>query len=333
MNKKKVKITPAVIKTLLFSVVIILGILAVFSVKSNSSKKSLYNVVAQSPIDKDRYYINEPIHMGKGSIIVSNVEEFGPSNTNVAAIIHYYNTTEKTQVFRIRDLGLFTDGFFNYTMVTNDDREHMFAPGDSGIFKVEMEREEGVDGLWFYTSENLLGENHDRYQAIVLLDTQRDEETILAEKLALGIDPNSEFLDLSLPENQHMIQRSSVQVNDEGEIIGTTDTDNEDSESTDGSEIGISRNLTTREREALATRMTDDEVQEALSKVALPGLDEWGPQTQGDRSGKVLRDVEGLPILTQQEYFIANTQDGQEIDSEALKELQDSLVEDIVDEE
>ena len=199
MNKKKVKITPAVIKTLLFTVVIILGILAVFSVKSNNSKKSLYNVVAQSPIDKDRYYINEPIHMGKGSIIVSNVEEFGPSNTNVAAIIHYYNTTEKTQVFRIRDLGLFTDGFFNYTMVTNDDREHMFAPGDSGIFKVEMEREEGVDGLWFYTSENLLGENHDRYQAIVLLDTQRDEETILAEKLALGIDPNSEFLDLSLP--------------------------------------------------------------------------------------------------------------------------------------
>lgn len=328
MNKKKIKITPAVIKTLLFSVVIIIGILAVFSVTSNSSKKSLYNVVAQSPKDKDRYYINEPIHMGKGSIIISNVEEFGPSNTNVAAIIHYYNTTEKTQVFRIRDLGLFTDGFFNYTMVTTDDREHMFAPGDSGIFKVEMEREEGVDGLWFYTSENLLGDNHDRYQAIVLLDTQRDEETILAEKLALGIDPNSEFLDLSLPENQHMIQKSSVQVNDEGEIIGTTDTDNEDSESTDGSEMGINRNLTTREREALATRMTDAEIQEALSKVTLPGLDEWGPQTQGDKGGKVLRDIEGLPILTQQEYFIATTQDGQEIDSEALKELQDSLVED-----
>ena len=58
--------------------------------------------------------------------------------------------------------------------------------------------------------------------------------------------------------------------------------------------------LTQREIDLKKTLMSDAEVKEALSKVSLPGLDEWGVMAPKLNGG---RNIEGLPVLDQTHAF------------------------------
>lgn len=225
--KSKRDISGAIIKAMVGILAVGLILLAGITVYINSGKQSLYNVIAIQPHKSDHYFINEPVHTFRGSIVVTNVEEFGPGKTQVAAILHYYNTTPEVQKLRIREMGDFTDGEFIYTLVTQDDKEHTFMPGESGVFKVTFEHENGVDGVMYYISETMInmGDKGDsnvdeKYRAVVTLDTQRKPELIQEEMKAFGIK-QGEAIDLTLPENQKYVLDNSVEL----EVSDETDVD------------------------------------------------------------------------------------------------------------
>lgn len=313
MRKSKLKGSSFIIKLLTGIGAGIIIILMVLTVVSQSRKKELANTLTNRPTKNDMYLINEPIHTPNGSVIVSNVEEFGPNNTQLTAIIHYYNTTDLTKNYRITDIGSFVDESYIYTMNTSDDRSHTFRPGDHGLFKITIERELGSDGLYFVVSDVLsqatapkLGEKKEEdYNATVMLNTQRKPELIEEEKKALGIQ-DSEIMDLSDPKNEGQIFVNSVVVNDDGEIVDSQENEEltelaNPTESSTGAE-GIDRQLTKEERRALATVMTDEEIENALQDIQLPGLYEWGPGYQS-RPMPEKRDLSGVRVLTQAEYF------------------------------
>lgn len=285
---------------------------------SSNRKIDLYSFVSKRPETQDQYLINEPIHMARGSIMLSNVEEFGPANSNVAAIIHYFNTTDEVQVFRIKDFGAFTDGNLIYNMKTADAKEHQFKPGESDLFKVVIEKEKGTDKLYFVPSDNFIidsdaSDKHKRsevldptYIGVVNLTTQTDPEIIAKEKELHGIAKKSDVLDLSLAENQHQIFRNSVEVDSEGKITGMDKDETLVNEQ--GKEVqpaaNIQRKLTKAEKDALATTMTDEEIKRAIEGITLPGLSEWGATVERiNENNKPLRDIGGLRVLTQDKYF------------------------------
>lgn len=311
--KSKRDISGAIIKAMVGILAVSLILLAGITVYINSGKQSLYNVIAIQPHKSDHYFINEPVHTFRGSIVVTNVEEFGPGKTQVAAILHYYNTTPEVQKLRIREMGDFTDGEFIYTLVTQDDKEHTFMPGESGVFKVTFEHENGVDGVMYYVSETMInmGDRGDsnvdeKYRAVVTLDTQRKPELIQEEMKAFGIK-QGEAIDLTLPENQKYVLDNSVEL----EVSDETDVDQaevdrvlaeleaKERDQTNESGSGDGR-LTQRELDLKNTLLTEAEIKEALSKVSLPGLDEWGVTAPKLNGG---RNIDGLPVLDQANAF------------------------------
>ena len=326
-GKRKKTVSGSIVKGMMGLLMVGIMLLAGITIYINSGKQSLYNVIAQSPTKEDHYFVNEPVHTYKGTIVISNVEEFGPGDSQVAAIIHYYNTTPDVQRFRIRDFGDFTNGQYNYTLVTQDDKEHTFSPGERGIFKVTFEHEGGVDGIYYYTSETLENTQEpgvekdtnvdDKYRAVVTLATQRKPDLIDAEMLVYGIK-KGEKIDLTLPENKKYIVNTKLEIaeedaeTNEGETVSTVETTEgvDQSEvdallaSLEAEEAGTASSeddgLTQRERDLKKTQMSDGEIQAALAKISLPGLEEWG-RTAPKLSGE--RNTEGLPVLDQMQDF------------------------------
>ena len=342
MGKKKTNISGTIVKSMVGILAMGLILLAGITVYINSGKQSLYNVIAIQPHKSDHYYINEPIHTFRGSVIITNVEEFGPGKTQVAAIIHYYNTTPDIQKLRIREIGDFTDGQYIYTMTTQDDKEHTFNPGESGIFKVTFEHEEGVDGILFYISETMInmGDRGDsnvdeKYRAVVTLDTQRKPELIEEEMLLYGMEKGEE-LDLTLPQNQKYILDTSVKMTGDDleqaqeDAVDQSEVDRvlaELEEQANGDEV-VDGRLTQREIDLMNTRMSEAEIKDAISKVTLPGLDEWGvtaPQLKGGRN------IEGLPVLDQANAFDparnGDNYDGNIVDAEVFARSADEIQE------
>lgn len=342
MGKKKANISGTIVKSMVGILAMGLILLAGITVYINSGKQSLYNVIAVQPHKSDHYYINEPIHTFRGSVIITNVEEFGPGKTQVAAIIHYYNTTPDIQKLRIREIGDFTDGQYIYTMTTQDDKEHTFNPGESGIFKVTFEHEEGVDGILFYISETMInmGDRGDsnvdeKYRAVVTLDTQRKPELIEEEMLLYGME-KGEAIDLTLPENEKYILDTSVKM--EGDDLEQAQEGQVDQAEVDrvlaeleakenGNEV-VDGRLTQREIDLMNTRMTEAEIKEAISKITLPGIDEWGvtaPKLSGGRN------IDGLPLLDQANAFDlarnGDNYDGTTVDAEVFARSADEIQE------
>lgn len=311
-GKSKRDISGPIVKAMVGMLAVSLLLLAGITVYINSGKQSLYNVIAIQPGKSDKYFINEPIHTYRGSIVVTNVEEFGPGNTQVAAILHYYNTTTEVQKLRIREMGDFTDGQFIYTLVTQDDKEHTFLPGESGIFKVTFENEKGVDGVMYYISDTMInmgnrGDSNvdEKYKAVVTLDTQRKPK-LIEEEMELYKMQKGERIDLTLPENQKYVLDTSVELEEE-ETTDAVDQEEVDRvlaelEAKERQEEGgvVDGRLTQREIDLKKTLMTDAEVKEALSKVSLPGLDEWGVTAPKLNGG---RNIDGLPVLDQTHAF------------------------------
>ena len=311
-GKSKRDISGPIVKAMVGMLAVSLLLLAGITVYINSGKQSLYNVIAIQPGKSDKYFINEPIHTYRGSIVVTNVEEFGPGNTQVAAILHYYNTTTEVQKLRIREMGDFTDGQFIYTLVTQDDKEHTFLPGESGVFKVTFEHENGVDGVMYYISDTMInmgnrGDSNvdEKYKAVVTLDTQRKPK-LIEEEMELYKMQKGERIDLTLPENQKYVLDTSVELEEE-ETTDAVDQEEVDRvlaelEAKERQEEGgvVDGRLTQREIDLKKTLMTDAEVKEALSKVSLPGLDEWGVTAPKLNGG---RNIDGLPVLDQTHAF------------------------------
>lgn len=311
-GKSKRDISGPIVKAMVGMLAVSLLLLAGITVYINSGKQSLYNVIAIQPGKSDKYFINEPIHTYRGSIVVTNVEEFGPGNTQVAAILHYYNTTTEVQKLRIREMGDFTDGQFIYTLVTQDDKEHTFLPGESGIFKVTFENEKGVDGVMYYISDTMInmgnrGDSNvdEKYKAVVTLDTQRKPK-LIEEEMDLYKMQKGERIDLTLPENQKYVLDTSVELEEEAttDAVDQAEVDRvlAELEAKERQEEGgvVDGRLTQREIDLKKTLMSDAEVKEALSKVSLPGLDEWGVTAPKLNGG---RNIEGLPVLDQTHAF------------------------------
>lgn len=311
-GKSKRDISGPIVKAMVGMLAVSLLLLAGITVYINSGKQSLYNVIAIQPGKSDKYFINEPIHTYRGSIVVTNVEEFGPGNTQVAAILHYYNTTTEVQKLRIREMGDFTDGQFIYTLVTQDDKEHTFLPGESGIFKVTFENEKGVDGVMYYISDTMInmgnrGDSNvdEKYKAVVTLDTQRKPK-LIEEEMELYKMQKGERIDLTLPENQKYVLDTSVELEEEEttDAVDQAEVDRvlAELEAKERQEEGgvVDGRLTQREIDLKKTLMTDAEVKEALSKVSLPGLDEWGVTAPKLNGG---RNIDGLPVLDQTHAF------------------------------
>ena len=115
------------------------------------------------------------------------------------------------------------------------------------------------------------------------------------------------MIDLTLPENQKYVLDNSVEL----EVSEETDVDQaevdrvlaelEAKERNQNKESGSGDGrLTQRELDLKNTLLTEDEIKEALSKVSLPGLDEWGitaPKLDGGRN------IDGLPVLDQANAF------------------------------
>lgn len=337
MGKKKANVSGTIVKAMVGILAVGLILLASITVYINSGKKSLYNVIAIQPHKSDHYFINEPVHTYRGSIILTNVEEFGPGKTQVAAILHYYNTTPEIQKIRIREMGDFTDGQYVYTLVTQDDKEHTFMPGESGVFKVTFEHEEGVDGVLYYISESMINQGDrgdsnvdEKYRAVISLDTQRKEELIEAEMLQYGME-EGEAIDLTLPENEKYILDTSVKMTDEDLEEGQVDQAEVDrvlaelEAKENGNEI-VDGRLTQREIDLMNTRMTEAEIKEAISKITLPGLDEWGVTAPSLSGG---RNIEGLPILDQANAFDlarnGDNYDGTTVDAEVFARSADEI--------
>lgn len=311
-GKSKRDISGPIVKAMVGMLAVSLLLLAGITVYINSGKQSLYNVIAIQPGKSDKYFINEPIHTYRGSIVVTNVEEFGPGNTQVAAILHYYNTTTEVQKLRIREMGDFTDGQFIYTLVTQDDKEHTFLPGESGVFKVTFEHENGVDGVMYYISDTMInmgnrGDSNvdEKYKAVVTLDTQRKTK-LIEEEMDLYKMQKGERIDLTLPENQKYVLDTSVELEEEAttDAVDQAEVDRvlAELEAKERQEEGgvVDGRLTQREIDLKKTLMSDAEVKEALSKVSLPGLDEWGVMAPKLNGG---RNIEGLPVLDQTHAF------------------------------
>lgn len=339
MGKKKANVSGTIVKAMVGILAVGLILLASITVYINSGKKSLYNVIAVQPHKSDHYFINEPVHTYRGSIIVTNVEEFGPGKTQVAAILHYYNTTPEIQKIRIREMGDFTDGQFIYTLVTQDDKEHTFMPGESGIFKVTFEHEGGVDGILYYISESMINQGDkgdsnvdEKYRAVITLDTQRKKELIEAEMLHYGME-EGEAIDLTLPENEKYILDTTVKMEgddlEEGQVDqAEVDRVLEELEAAENGNEVVDGRLTQREIDLMNTRMTEAEIKEAISKVTLPGLDEWGitaPKLVGGRN------IEGLPLLDQANAFDlarnGDNYDGTTVDAEVFARSADEIQE------
>lgn len=342
MGKKKANISGTIVKSMVGILAVGLILLAGITVYINSGKQSLYNVIATQPHKSDHYYINEPIHTFRGSVIITNVEEFGPGKTQVAAIIHYYNTTPDIQKLRIREIGDFTDGQYIYTMTTQDDKEHTFNPGESGIFKVTFEHEGGVDGILYYISETMInqgdrGESNvdEKYRAVVSLDTQRKPELIEEEMLLYGMEKGEE-LDLTLPQNQKYILDTSVKMTGDDleqaqeDAVDQSEVDRvlaELEEQANADEV-VDGRLTQREIDLMNTRMSEAEIKDAISKITLPGLDEWGvtaPKLAG------VRNIEGIPVLDQANAFDlarnGDNYDGTIVDAEVFARSADEIQE------
>lgn len=307
---------------LLIVLMLILVTVAFLSIYAQNRKSDLTNIVVGEldVLDSDMYRVNEPVHGINGSVVISNVEEYGKTRQNISAIIHYYNTTPDVKNWSATDIGRFTDGFQYYNYVGYKNEPVEIQPGESATYKVSFEREDGTRNLFFVPSEvAVLGEND--YEARIDISTQMSEEKILDEKTLYGFDLEPEVLDLSLEENAHQVLTGAVFFDPEGNQTDTLTTEIEEAQQAEEEEEaiesplvtgqidGINRQLTQAELEALGSIRPAEEIEEALRRLNLPGLIEWGYVYRADmperqqRKIEGFRDTRGLRVLTQQEGY------------------------------
>src|SRR5699024_9218483 len=94
-----------------------------------------------------------------------------------------------------------------------------------------------------------------------------------------------------------------------------------------GDEV-VDGRLTQREIDLMNTRMSEAEIKDAISKVTLPGLDEWGVTAPKLAGG---RNIEGLPVLDQANAFDparnGDNYDGNIVDAEVFARSADEIQE------
>lgn len=314
-RKKRGRVSSGLMRILIIMFAVVIIALAFLSIMAQNRKSDLANVVTGELLiqDGDIYRINEVIHGINGSVLVSNVEEYGKQRQNVTAILHYYNTTRELKKVNVYDIGVFTDGFKEYKYVGQTFEEKELKPGESLTYKLTVERENGTNGLYFIPSEGILGEG---YKAMVDLSTQTSEENLLAELEKYGIK-DAEVLDLSLAENEGQIITGRVLFDAEGQMTEVIKTEEEKKLAGDVKELvattgkidGIDRQLTQEEQKALDNLMTDEEIDAALARINLPGYIEWGYVKDPKKGEYVQRKIEGyrdtrsLKVLTQQDGY------------------------------
>lgn len=318
-RKKRGRVSSGIVSILVVLFALVIISLAFLSIMAQNRKSELANVVTGELLiqDGDIYRINEVIHGMGGSVLVSNVEEYGKQRQNVTAILHYYNTTREIKKVNVYSIGLFTDGFkeYNYVGQTFEDKE--LKPGESLTYKLTIERANGTNGLYFIPSKGIIGES---YKAMVDLSTQTSEENLQADLEKYGIK-DAEVLDLSLAENEGQIITGRVLFDAEGQMTEIVKTEEEkqlagddvkEVVATTGKIEGINRQLTQEEQKALNNLMTEEDIDAALARINLPGYIEWGYVKDKQKDAYVQRNIKGyrdtrsLKVMTQQDGYSEN---------------------------
>ena len=132
---------------------VVLLVVAFAGVMSNQKARTNRVIDKVDLNTTDHYMTEEVIRTWYGQIGITNVEEFGTNDGQVAAIIHYKNSTDSTLALGVDDLGTFMDEDYNYTIYGDNTGVVEYEPDDTAEFSVYIKRDEGLNGLSYLLAE------------------------------------------------------------------------------------------------------------------------------------------------------------------------------------
>lgn len=137
---------------------------SVGSVYLESNNKKMIGFLETFVKSTDVYKVGEKVYLGAGSIEINNVIISGASDTKVSFDVIVTNGTTAPLYFTYADIGKVLDDRWYYNISTPDASIATILPGYSHTFKLEFERANATQEVYFMTSEKMYG-GDDKYQA------------------------------------------------------------------------------------------------------------------------------------------------------------------------
>lgn len=142
---------------------IVVILTAIGSVYLTSNNKKMIGFLDTFVKSTDVYKVGEKVYLGNGSVEVANVIISGAGDSKVSFDVIVTNGTTAPLYFTYADVGKVLDDRWYYNLNTPDASIATILPGYSHTFKLEFEREEATQGVYFMTSEKMYASD-DKYQ-------------------------------------------------------------------------------------------------------------------------------------------------------------------------